>query len=84
MPSVFLNLDKEAKINLTKIRIDELYICPFAKADLFGLVTIILSLSFALFFLRLSKIKFQESLEIFRYLFQESSLNLASTVFKSS
>ena len=58
----FLNLDKEAKINLTKIGINELYICLIAKTNLFGLVTFILSLSFVLFFLRLSNIKCQESL----------------------
>ena len=58
----FLNLDKEAKINLTKIGINALYICHIAKANLFGLVNIILSLSFVLFFLRFSKIMCQESL----------------------
>ena len=58
----FLNLDKEAKINLTKIGINELYICHIAKTNLFGLVNIILSLSFVLFFLRFSKIMCQESL----------------------
>ena len=67
MPSVFLDLDKEAKINLTKIEINELYICPFAKASLFGLVTIILSLSFVLFFLRLSKIKKLNVKKVWRY-----------------
>ena len=67
MPSVFLDLDKEAKINLTKIGINELYICPFAKANLFGLVTIILSLSFVLFFLRLSKIKKLNVKKVWRY-----------------
>ena len=67
MPSVFLDLDKKAKINLTKIGINELYICPFAKASLFGLVTIILSLSFVLFFLRLSKIKKLNVKKVWRY-----------------
>ena len=67
MPSVFLDLDKEAKINLTKIGINGLYICPFAKANLFGLVTIILSLSFVLFFLRLSKIKKLNVKKVWRY-----------------
>ena len=67
MPSVFLDLDKEAKINLTKIGINELHICPFAKASLFGLVTIILSLSFVLFFLRLSKIKKLNVKKVWRY-----------------
>ena len=58
----FLNLNKEVKMNLTKIGIDELYISPIAKTNLFGL-----SLSFGLFFPRFSKIKCLESLEIFRY-----------------
>ena len=63
----FLNLNKEVKMNLTKIGINELHISPIAKTNFFGLVTIILSLSFGLFFPRFSKIKCQESLEIFRY-----------------
>ena len=82
MLSVLLNLNKEAKINLTKIGINELYICSIAKTNRFGLVTIILFLSFVLFFLKLSKLKCQQSLEIFRYQFQESSLNLVSIVCK--
>ena len=65
--SLFLNLNKEVKMNLTKIGINELHISPIAKTNFFGLVTIILSLSFGLFFPRFSKIKCQESLEIFRY-----------------
>ena len=73
----FLNLDKEAKINLTKIGINELWICPNAKTNLLGLVSIILSLSFALFFLRLSKIKCQESLEIISIFFSRKFFKLS-------
>ena len=64
MLSVLLNLNKEAKINLTTIGINELYMFSIAKTNLFGSVTIILFLYFVLFFLRLSKIKFQKSSEI--------------------
>ena len=46
MLSVLLNLNKEVLINPTKIGIDEMYICSIAKTTLFGLVTVILFLSF--------------------------------------
>ena len=80
----FLNLDKEAKINLTKIGINELYICHIAKTNLFGLVNIIififiLCVIFSKIFENYVSRKFVDI-----SMFQESSLNLFFTVFKRS